>query len=185
MVEPFVLHSSQEVLRTPIFTLRQDTAAHPRTGRQGQYVVLESPAWVNVVALTTDHEMILVKQWRHGTRRVEVECPAGLVDEGESPLEAATRELREETGYVAQHMELIGAVAANPAYQDNTCYTLLATGCQRRAPQDLDEGEDIEVVLLAPSEVQQLLAQGAMRNGMGICALFWWREHTLNQPWTP
>jgi ADP-ribose pyrophosphatase len=184
MIKPFALQSSREVLKTPIFTLREDLATHPRTGREGRYVVLESPAWVNVVALDEAGRLILVRQWRHGIRAVELELPAGLVDGDESPLEAAARELREETGYEAASLRLIGEVAANPAYQDNRCATVLAEGCRLTGPTDLDEGEDIEIELHTPREAQQLLARGELRNAMSVCALLWWREDVLQHtPW--
>ncbi len=176
MVKPFVVQQSRAVLKTPIFTLREDLSSHPRTGRTSPYVVLESPPWVNVVALTEEGEVLLVRQWRHGIQAVELELPAGLVDEGEGPLEAAARELREETGYEAARLSLIGQVAANPAYQDNLCYTVLAEGCRPVGEQDLDDGEDIEHLKLPVEEVQRRLMAGEMRNAMSICALFWWLE---------
>ncbi len=176
MIKPFVRTESREVMQTPIFTMREDTATHPRTGRVGRYVVLESPPWVNVVALTEEGQYIMVQQWRHGVRRVEVEFAAGIVDAGEEPAVAAARELREETGYEAQSLTPLGAVAANPAYQDNLCHTFLATGCRKVHETDFDPGEDIEVLLVSPEEIDQMLASGKMRNAMGICALFWHRH---------
>ena len=176
MVEPFERLSSEVVLETAIFTVREDRARHPRSGREGRYLVLDQPDWVNVIALTPDDRIVMIRQWRHGTRAVELEVPAGIVDPGEQPLEAAIRELREETGYAPGAIEVVGAVAPNPAYQANTCHTFVATGCTRVADQDLDPGEDIEVELLTRDELDAAIASGELRNAQVICALFWWER---------
>jgi len=176
VIEPFVRHASEVLLETSIFTVRQDLAAHPKSGRVCPYVVLEQADWVNIVALSEAGELVMVRQWRHGTRCVELEIPAGLIDPGEAPLAAAARELREETGYVAAKLELLGSVAPNPAFSANTCFTVLATGCRLEHEQELDAGEDIEVELLAPEAVRAAAAAGAIRNAMVICALYWWTQ---------
>lgn len=175
-IEPFIRHASEVVLETPIFTVRRDLAEHPRSGRRGHYVVLDQPDWVNVVALTPEEDVVLIRQWRHGTRRVELEIPAGLIDAGETPLQAAARELREETGYEAASLELIGSVAPNPAFQANTCYTVLARGCVELGAQELDAGEDIAVLRMSPKQLREAVGAGQLRNAMVICALFWWLE---------
>ncbi len=174
MVRPFTRSQRRYVLETPIFRVRQDTATHPESGHTGDYVVLESPDWVNVVAITAEGEVILVRQWRHGTRSVEVEIPAGLVEPGEDPLVTAARELQEETGYVPAAVRLLGQVAPNAAFQDNTCYTVLATGCRRLAETAFDPGEDIEVEVVSVARLWELLDAGTLRNGMVLCGLLWW-----------
>ncbi len=173
---PFQRHESEILLTTPVFRLRRDRASHPVTRHTGDYFVLECPDWVNMVALTENQELILVRQWRHGTRSVELEIPAGMIDHGEAPLEAASRELREETGYEAASLRLIGQVAPNAAYQSNLCHTALATGCRRIHETSFDAGEDIELVLTPLREVPALVASGQIRNGMVIAGLFWWLQ---------
>ena len=107
---------------------------------------------MNVVALTEDGKAVLVKQFRHGTRETTLEIPGGAVDPGDrSPLAAARRELREETGYVARRWTRIGLVQPNPAFQTNACTTFLAEMCRRAGEPDPDEGEELEVVLVPAS----------------------------------
>lgn len=180
---PFVRHGSEELLRTPVFRLRRDRATHPVTQHTGDYFVLECPDWVNMVAITEDEHIVLVRQWRHGTRAIELEIPAGMIDPGEAPLAAAARELREETGYEAASLRLVGQVAPNAAYQDNTCHTALALGCRRVHDTHFDAGEDIELVLTPLRELPALIASGQVRNGLVIAGLFWWLQSEGKLGW--
>lgn len=183
MPVPFVRHESSIVLETPVFRLRKDRASHPVTGHTGNYVVLECPDWVNMVALTDDDQIILVRQWRHGSRSIELEIPAGMIDHGEEPLVAAARELREETGYEASAMRLIGQVSPNAAFQNNTCYTALATGCRKLHDTSFDAGEDLELVVVPVAELPAMVASGQLRNGMVIAGLFWWLQGAGKLGW--
>ena len=183
MPDPFVVLERKIVLETPIFDVREETSVHPKTGKTGRYYVLDNPEWVNVVAVTEQGQIILVRQWRHGVAAVELELPAGLVDEGETAIEAGARELKEETGYVASQWIELGKVVPNQAYQNNTCTTVVALGCKRVADLELDEGEDIDTLIVPPGDLPKLIATGELRNAMTMCAMFWWLRHNNALHW--
>ncbi len=156
-----------------IFRIRLDWAVSPRTGVEGRYVVLECPDWVNVVAITADGQVVLVRQYRHGIDAVELEIPAGLVEPGEEPLAAAQRELAEETGYTGGRWTLLGRTRPNPAIQDNWCYNVLAEDVRLTATPRLDPGEAITVELRSLAETRQLIAAGVINHALMLNAFFW------------
>jgi 8-oxo-dGTP pyrophosphatase MutT (NUDIX family) len=155
-----------------VFSLRTDRARSPRTGAEHDFFILESAPWVNVIPLTADGLVVMVRQYRHGTRTVTLEIPGGLVEEGDTPEEAAARELMEETGYRAARMIGFGSVHPNPAIQNNRCYTFLAEDVTPFGAQQQDEREDIEVVLKPLSQIPSLIRGGEISHALVIAAFY-------------
>ena len=153
-----------------IFKLSQEGFESPRNAHRLDAVILEAADWVNVVALTPNHDCVMVRQYRFGTAELTLEIPGGVVDAGELPLTAAQRELREETGYTAQRWTSLGSIAPNPAFLRNRLHSFLAEGCVRVGEQVQDHGEDIEVVLLAASQVDASVARGELDHALVLVA---------------
>lgn len=153
-----------------VFSVRGERTRSPRSGRPHDFYVLDCPDWANVVALTDSREVVLVRQFRAGTRAVTLEIPGGSVEKGESALAAIRRELREETGYAARSWKRIGVVHPNPAIQGNRCWTYLATGCRRVGDLRPDEGEDLAVELVPLRKVPGLIRKGRITHSLVIAA---------------
>jgi 8-oxo-dGTP pyrophosphatase MutT (NUDIX family) len=154
-----------------IFKLRQDRLVSPRTGGEHDFVVLETPDWVNVLAVTPADKVVLIKQYRVGTAAVTIEVPGGMVDPGESPADAAVRELLEETGYAGPELVDLGWVEPNPAIQTNRCHTFLVQGAVLTRSPALEEREDIDVEEMPLSEIPRLIQGGAIRHAL-VCVAF-------------
>jgi ADP-ribose pyrophosphatase len=134
-------------------------------------VVLEVADWVDIVALTPEKKIVVVRQYRFGTGKTTTEIPAGVVDAGETPKQAAIRELREETGYTSRHWKYFGWVEPNPAFQNNLCHQWLATDVVKTHSPNFDEGEDISVSEMSLEELSREVKEGRMRNSLALLAL--------------
>jgi len=169
-IKPWTVISSKCERSYRIFSLRTDRVQSPRTGESYDFFVLESSSWVNIIPLTPDKQVVMVRQYRHGTREVTLEIPGGLVEAGDRPEAAAVRELREETGYGTASMASLGFVHPNPAIQNNRCYTYLARDVFPAGLQVQDDKEDIGVVLIPLAEIPRLIREGTISHALVIAA---------------
>ena len=172
MIQPWKTIRSTPAGDFGIFTLRRDRRASPRGHHEQDYVILDCPDWVNVVALTPDGRLVMVEQYRHGSETVELEIPGGVMDPGENdPVAAGLRELREETGYAGTGARLLGVILPNPAFIRNKCHTVLVEQCEMKHPTAFDPGEDLATRLVPVAEIPRLLAGGQIQHSLVHVAL--------------
>jgi 8-oxo-dGTP pyrophosphatase MutT (NUDIX family) len=162
------------LLDTHIMRVESSPVGRKGSDRKQQFYRLHFPSWVHVIAVTGEDELVLIRQYRFGTDRSELEIPGGAVDKGEDPLLAGLRELREETGYVAREARIIGAVRPNPAIQNNSCYTVLALGAEPSVAPQPEELEEIKVLTLPFDEVMRLVAAGELQHGLVLNGLMFY-----------
>jgi ADP-ribose pyrophosphatase len=163
--------SSEYLVKKPWATLRVDQCELPDGRVANEYYVLEYPNWVNVVAITEDNKVIMVKQYRHSGDIISIEIPGGVIDGDEKPVEAAKRELLEETGYLFEDFELVSTIYPNPATSDNQTFCFLAKGGKKVQEQDLDEHEDIDIEFHTIEEVKLMLLENKIPQALHVTGL--------------
>lgn len=172
-MEKWKLLSSAYICKEPWATLRRDTCELPDGRINDHYYVLEYPDWVNMIGITEQNELLVIKQYRHGAGIIALEIPAGTTEAGEDPKNAAVREMLEETGYQFDQIEEIAALYANPATSGNITYTYLMTGGKKVQEQDLDEHEEIEVYRIPLEEAKRMLLDNKFNQALHASALFY------------
>ena len=154
-------------------------------GREGDFVLVEAPDWVNVIAVVTDGDgrdcFIMVRQYRHGSESTSLEFPGGMVNPGEPPVVAAAREFSEESGYSADSLTLIGVTNPNPAFMTNTVTTFLASGVNLHGIQELDTDEIVDIVLVPVSEVAAGRVPEFSSHAIMLAAYHWYDRATHTQ----
>ena len=156
-----------------IFTVERSRAVSPLDGQAYAFHRIESVDWAQILAITTAGEAVLVRQYRHGARRVTLEMPGGLIDAGEDPATAALRECLEETGYRARTAQPLGVVSPNPALFSNRLFSFYATGAELERAVQNTETEVTEVVLVPVADLEALLLSGEIDHALVAGAL--WR----------
>jgi ADP-ribose pyrophosphatase len=162
---------SDPLLTTRIFDVSRTVFRHPHRSKEQDFVVIHAPDWVNVLALTPDHQLVLVRQFRYGTDAFSVEIPGGVMDPGEDAVAAGVRELREESGFVGTNARLLGTVHPNPAMQDNRCHLVLVEQARPTAKLDWDPDEEFEIMTKPVEAVYALAYRGAITHAMVLDAL--------------
>lgn len=164
--------SSEYLFRRPWLTVRHDKVRLPDGRINPEFYVLEYPDWVNIIAITENGEFVMERQYRHGLDKTCYEIAAGVVENGETPLEAARRELEEETGYGGGDWKELMLISGNPSTTNNLTHCFLAEGVRKVSAQHLDSTEDLSVCLLSLDQVRQLLVHDKIRQAL-MAAPLW------------
>lgn len=162
---------SEYLVKRPWLTARRDKLELPDGRIVPEYYVLEYPDWVNVIAITKDGQFVMERQYRYGANSVNFEIPCGVMENGETPLEAIQRELREETGYGGGNWRELMCISANPTSMTNMTHCFVAEGVEKVTEQHLDDTEDLEVHLKTREEVLAMLQNNEMIQSLMIAPL--------------
>jgi len=163
------MKAGNRVFETEWFAI--DELPH-ETGKAGKpYYRISSKDWVEILALTTDNKVILVRQFRPALGTFTLELPSGYIDSGETPEEAVTRELLEETGFVCSRVVSTGALRAIPSRIDNTLWVFCGQEARLIDSKKKDD-EGIEVVLVTQDEFKKMITSGEFVEATGLAAYF-------------
>lgn len=164
---------SEYLFKRPWLTVRKDCVRIPSGEINDEFYVLEYPDWVNVIAITEDGQFVMERQYRHGLGKTCYEIPAGVIEDNETPLEAARRELMEETGYGDGEWSVLMTLSGNSSTTNNLSHCFVAEGVRKLSDkQHLDRTEDITVCLLSKDQVFDLMVNDQVKQSL-MAAPLW------------
>ncbi len=155
-----------------IFDVHRQKMLRDSDQKQGEFFVIETNDWVNVLPITADNEIILVRQFRYGTKKFSLEPPGGIVENGEDPILAGQRELLEETGYSGKDPKIIGTVFPNSAIMANRCYFLLISDVKKTSEVSFDPHEELQTEKIEINRLKELVHSGEISHSIGVNAIF-------------
>jgi ADP-ribose pyrophosphatase len=175
MAEPerWIRGPERTVASTPILDLRLVAYRHPKRETGREFVTIAAPDWVNVIALTADERIVLVRQFRYGVNDFSWEVPGGVMNAGEDPATAGVRELREETGYGGLRVRSLASVYPNPAIQNNRCHFVLVEQAWNSHPLEWDHDEELETLTVPVEETLAWARAGRITHSLTVCALMY------------
>lgn len=161
-----------------VFTVERSISISPQDGTEHGFYLIRSSEWAQIVPVTASNEIVMVRQFRHGSGKVTLEIPGGLVDPGERPAEAALRECLEETGYRVRDAVPLGVTNPNPAIFTNSLHSFVAFGATPERAIENTSSEQTEVVLVPHAELPRLLLTGAIDHALVVGTLWrYWHEY--------
>lgn len=177
----------QPLAETWLFRLVRERFRSRLSGRSHDFFVMHLADAVSVVALTPDRYVILVRQFRAGSRRESLEPPGGLLESGEDPTTAAARELLEETGYAGDRARVLGVVWSNPSLLTSRTITVLIPNVRKVADPRPDPGEELVIERVHARQIPKLIAEGKIDHALAVQALLLWltgelQGHALSLP---
>ena len=155
-----------------IFEVHKRKMVRDSDQKEGDFYVIDSNDWVNVLALTSDQEIILVRQFRYGTQQYSLEPPGGVIEKGEDPIFAGKRELLEETGFSGTNPKLIGSVFPNSAIMSNRCHFVMLNDVEKHSDVSFDPHEELETILVPISELDNLVKSGEISHSIALNAIY-------------
>ena len=164
--------SQKYLIEKPWLTARVDKVQLPTGVIIDEYYVLEYPDWVNTIAITKDGKFVFVRQFRYAIGKTVNELCAGVVEKGEDPMDAAKRELMEETGFGGGNWQEWMTISANPSTHTNLTHCYLATEVEPLGKQHLDQGEDLEPRIFSREEVLDMLQKGEIWQALMVAPLW-------------
>jgi 8-oxo-dGTP pyrophosphatase MutT (NUDIX family) len=159
-----------------VFQVSCVKARSPRNGKVVPFHVLDLPNWVVTIPVTPDGKLVMVEQFRAAADEVTLEFPSGRMEDGEEPMDAALRELEEETGYKGDSARALGTLQPDPGLFRNTMTIVLAEACEPTEEKSQDDGEDVHVRLVDPEDVPRLIENGDIRH-VNVIAPWYLYEH--------
>ena len=169
--KPWEVIRSEQGPNLVLFQARYDWVKNPRNAKSMKAVILESVDWVNIVAVTSEKKVVVVKQFRFGVAKTTVEIPAGIIDKGETPEQAAIRELKEETGYLFSSVDYLGKIAANPGILNNYTYMFITNGKYEKTEKQFDDNEDIEIGFFSFNELNEMIKKNEIIQSLNLNAV--------------
>ncbi|MFI5454772.1 MAG: NUDIX hydrolase [Isosphaerales bacterium] len=157
-----------------LLRLRRERFRSRTSGKVHDYFVAYLADGVHVVAVTPDQQLVMVRQFRAGSRRDSLETPGGLLEPGEDPYAAGARELLEETGYAGDPPELVGTLWPNPALLTMRITTIVVRNARRVAEPRPDQSEELAIELVLIRDIPALIETGRIDHAACVAGLLWW-----------